>query len=59
MSKQLNSRWFRFGRKRIYQEKNEAIRTARKQNSNLETFPYTIQKHLAIRQSDFTLQIPS
>ena len=46
------------GRKRIYEEINEAVRIAPKQNNDLETFPYTIQKRLAIHQSDFTLQIP-
>ena len=41
------------------EKKNEAIRTAPKHNSSLETFPYLIRKHLAMHQSDFTLQIPS
>ena len=53
------SRWFGFGRKRIYREKNEAIRIALKHNNSLETFPYLTRKHLAMHQSDFTLQIPS
>ena len=48
-----------FGRQRIYQEKNEAIRIAQKHNNSLETFPYAIQKYLAKHQSNFTLQIPS
>ena len=50
---------FRFGRKRMHQEKNEAIRIAPTHNNSLETFPYAIQKHLTLYQSDFTLQIPS
>ena len=40
--------WFHFGRKQIYQEKKEAIRIAPKHNNNLKTFPYAIQKHLAM-----------
>ena len=39
---------------RMCQEKNWAIRIAPKHNS-LETFPYAIQKHLAMYQSGFTL----
>ena len=52
-----HSRWFRCGIKRMYQEKNEAIRIASKNNNSLETFSYAIQKHHAMHQSD--LQIPS
>ena len=43
----------------IHQEKNEAIRIVPKHNNSLETFPYLIQKYLAMHQSDFTLQISS
>ena len=32
---------------------------APKHNNSLETSPYAIQKHHAMHQSDFTLQIPS
>ena len=42
----------------MYQEKNEAIRIAPKHNNSLETSPHAIQKHHAMHQSDFTLQIP-
>ena len=42
----------------IKKKKNETIIIAPKHNSSLETFPYAIQKHLTMRQSDFTLQIP-
>ena len=38
------SRWLRFGRKRIYQEKNKAIRIASKHDDSLETFPYAIHR---------------
>ena len=53
------SRWFRCGIKQMYQEKNEATRIAPKYNNSLQTSPYAIQKHHAMHQSDFTLQIPS
>ena len=59
LSKQPIPLWFRFGRQRIYHEKNGAIRIATKHNNSLKIFPYAIQKHLAMRQSDFTLQIPT
>ena len=36
---------------------NVTIKIAPKHNNSLETFPYAIQKHLAMHQSDFTLQI--
>ena len=45
--------------KRMYQEKNDAIRIAPKHNNRLETSPYAIQKHHATHQSHCTLQIPS
>ena len=41
------------------QRKNKAIKIAPKHNNSLEPSPYAIQKHHAIHQSDFTLQIPS
>ena len=47
------------GMQRMYQEKNDAIRIAPKHNNSLETSSYAIQKHHAMHQSDFTLQIPS
>ena len=50
---------FRFGRQRIHQEKNEAIRIARKHDNSLKTFSSAIQKHLAMHQFDFILQILS
>ena len=53
------SRWLHFSRNQIYQEKNEDIRIVPKQNNSLKAFPYAIQEHLAMHQSDFTLQIPS
>ena len=59
VGKRPTSRWLRFGRQQIYQEKNEAIRIAAKHNSSLKTFRYAIQKHLAMHQSDSTLQIPN
>ena len=57
--KKLESDLFHAGTKRMYQEKNEAIRIAPKHNNSLDTSPYAIQKHHAMHQSDFTLQIPS
>ena len=51
--------WFRSDRKRMYQEKNEAVTIAPKHNNSFETFPYAIRNHLAVEQSDFTLQISS
>ena len=42
VGKRPTSRWFCFGRQRIYQEKNEAIRIVAKHNSSLKTFRYAI-----------------
>ena len=44
--------------KRMYQEKNEAIRIAPKHNNSLETSLYVIQEHHAMYQPDLTLEIP-
>ena len=41
-------------KKRMYQEKNEAIGIARKHNNGLRTFSYAIYKNLAMHQYDFT-----
>ena len=41
-----------FGRKRMYQEKKEAIAIATAGNSSLISFPYAIDKHLVMYQSD-------
>ena len=35
----------------IYEEENKTIRIALKHNNSLKTFPYAIQRHLAISQS--------
>ena len=43
----------------MYYEKNEAVGIALKHNSSLRTFPYAIQKSLAIHQSDFTCPVKS
>ena len=46
-----------FGRKRIYQEENKAIRIAPKHNNSFKNFPYAIQKHLAVCYSDFASHV--
>ena len=43
----------------LFYIKKEKTRVAPKHNNSLETFPYAIQKHLAMHQSDFTVQIPN
>ena len=45
--------WFHFRRKPTDQEKNEGIGIVPKYYNSLKTFPYAIQKHLSMHQSDF------
>ena len=45
--------------KPMCQEKNDAVRIAPKLKNNLETSPYAVKRHNAIRPSDYTLQVHS
>ena len=56
--KKVVSDLFHFGRELMYQEKNKTIGIVPKQNNSLKTFPYAIQKHLVMHQSDITCKYP-
>ena len=45
--------------KQMYQEKNEAIRIAPKNNNSLETSPYAIQQHHAMYRLTLYCKYPA